>query len=66
MPPSMKLHVHWINLMKNQIIQKCQSFEILKERATRQRTHFVNHLTKTLCSMGSQCLAIGARNMCRK
>jgi hypothetical protein len=27
----MKVHVHWMNLMKNQIIQKCQSLEILKE-----------------------------------
>jgi hypothetical protein len=34
-PPSMKVHVHKMNLMKNQIIQKFQSFEILKERATR-------------------------------
>ncbi len=39
-PPFMKVHVHWINLIKNQIIQKCQSLEILKEKATRQRTHF--------------------------
>jgi hypothetical protein len=42
----MKIHVHWINLMKNQIIQKFQSLEILKEKVTRQRTHFFNHLTK--------------------
>jgi len=35
MPPSMKVHVHWMNLMKNQIIQKLQSFEILKEKVTR-------------------------------
>jgi hypothetical protein len=33
MPPSM-------NLMKNQIKQKFQSLQILKERAKRQRTHF--------------------------
>jgi hypothetical protein len=32
MPPSMKIHVHWMNLMKNQIIQKFQSLEILKKR----------------------------------
>ncbi len=32
MPPSMKVHVHCMNLMKNQIIQKFQSLEILKER----------------------------------
>ncbi len=32
MSPSMKVHVHWVNLMKNQIIQKFQSFEIKKKR----------------------------------
>jgi len=33
MPLSTKAHVHWMNLMKNQIIQKqkFQSLEILKE-----------------------------------
>jgi hypothetical protein len=44
MPLSMKVHVHWMNLMKNQIKQKFQSFEILKEKAIRQRIHFLNHL----------------------
>ncbi len=63
----MKVHVHLMNLMKNQIIQKCQSFEILKERATRQRTFFFNHLTKfKLCSMGSKCLALRIGHMCKK
>jgi len=66
MPPSMKVHVHWMNLMKNQIIQKFQSLEILKERAIRQRTHLKNHLIKKLCSMGSKCLAFNASHMCRK
>jgi hypothetical protein len=66
MPPSMKIHVHWMNLMKNQIIQKFQSLEIWKERATRQRTHFFKHLIKKLCSMGSKCLALDAGHMCRK
>jgi hypothetical protein len=46
MLPFMRVHVHWMNLMKNQIIQKFQNFEILKERVTRQRTHFLNHLIK--------------------
>jgi hypothetical protein len=46
MPLFMKLHVHWINLMKNRIIQNCQSLEILKEKVTTQRIHFLNHLTK--------------------
>jgi hypothetical protein len=40
MPPSLKVHVHWMNLMKNQIIQKIQSFEILKKRGIRQRANF--------------------------
>jgi hypothetical protein len=59
MPLSMKIHVHWMNLMKNQIKQKFQNLEILKEMATRQMTHFLNHLIKKLCSMGSNvCLKI--------
>jgi hypothetical protein len=36
----MKVHVHCMNLMKNQIVQKFQSFEILKERVTRQKLQF--------------------------
>jgi hypothetical protein len=39
----MKIHIHWMNLMKNQIIQKCQSFEILKEMAIKQKIHFYSH-----------------------
>jgi hypothetical protein len=47
MPPSMKVHVHWMKLMKNQIVQKFQSLKILKKKAiARQRTHFLNHLIK--------------------
>jgi hypothetical protein len=66
MPPSMKVHVHWMNLMKNQMIQNFQSLEILKERATRQNTHLQNHLIKKKHSMGSKCLALDASHMCRK
>jgi hypothetical protein len=40
MPPSMKIHVHCMNLMKNQIKQKFQSLEILKERVAKQKTPF--------------------------
>jgi hypothetical protein len=58
----MKVHVHWMNLMKNQIIQKFQSLEILKEKARRQRVHFLNHLIKKN-SMGSKCLALDACHM---
>jgi len=59
----MKVHVHWMNLMKSQIIQNFQNLEILKERATRQMTHFLNHVIKKLCSMVSKCLALDASHM---
>jgi hypothetical protein len=32
--------------MKNQVIQKFQSFEILKERVARQTTHFLKPFDK--------------------
>jgi len=51
----MEVHVHCMNLMKHQIVQKFKSLEILKERVAKKRIHFLNHLTKTLCSMGSKC-----------
>jgi hypothetical protein len=35
-----------MNLMENQIIQKFQSFEILKEGVVKKKIHFINHLTK--------------------
>jgi hypothetical protein len=66
MHPFMEVHVHWMKLMKNKIIQKCQSCEILKERVTRQIIHFFNCLTKKICSMGSKCLALGASHMYKK
>jgi len=46
MPTSMKVHVHWMNLMKNQIIQNFQSLEILKERVARRKTNLKNQLIK--------------------
>jgi hypothetical protein len=49
----MKVHVHWMNLMKNQIIQKFQSLESLNKRAIRHKINFLNHLIKQLCLMGS-------------
>ncbi len=59
----MKVHVHWMNLMKKKIIQNFQSLKILKERATRQRTHLKKNLIKKLCSMGSKCLALDVGHM---
>ncbi len=66
MLPFMRVHVHWMNLMKNQIIQKFQNLKILKETIARQMTHFKNHLIRKLCSMSSKCLALDASHMCRK
>jgi hypothetical protein len=40
-----------------------QTFEILKERVARQRTHFLNHLIKKLCSMGLKCLSLDVSHM---
>jgi len=40
MHPFMEVHVHWMNLIKTKITQKCQSCEILKERVVRQKIHF--------------------------
>jgi hypothetical protein len=54
MPPSMKIHIQWMNLMKNHIKQKIQSNLILEERVARQKTHFKNHLIKTFYSMRSK------------
>jgi hypothetical protein len=65
MPPFMKVHVHWMNLMKNQIIQKFQSLEILKESIASQRAHFKNHLTKKLYLLGSKSLGLGIGHMCK-
>jgi hypothetical protein len=66
MTPSMKVHVHWMNLMKNRIKQEFQNLKILTERVARQRIHFKNHLIKKLCSIGSKCLALNACHMCKK
>jgi hypothetical protein len=41
MSPSMKLHACWVNLLKNQIVQKKLNCKILKERITKQKTHFL-------------------------
>jgi hypothetical protein len=43
--PFMQLHVHYVNLMKKQIICKFQSFEILKQRVVREIIRLLNNLT---------------------
>jgi hypothetical protein len=49
--------------MKNQVIQKFQSLEVLEEKVTRQRIHFINHLIIKNCSMGSKCLVLDVGHM---
>jgi hypothetical protein len=66
MPAFMEVHVHWMNLMKNQIIQKFQSLDILKERVARQRIPFKNHLINKKCSTSSKCLTLDAGHTHRK
>jgi hypothetical protein len=58
--------MHSFCMMKSQIIQKFQSFEILKERAAKQIIHFLNYLTKNIMFNGSKCLALGVGHMCKK
>jgi hypothetical protein len=63
----MKVHVNWMNLMKNQIIQKCQNFENLKERVVKQKIFILfYHLTKKYVQWAKKCLALGVDHMCRK
>jgi hypothetical protein len=66
MPPSMKVYVHWMNLMKNQIKQKNLSLEIFKERVARQRIHSLKYFMKKVCSMGSKKFALDVGHMFRK
>jgi hypothetical protein len=52
-----------MNLMKNQIIQKFQSFE---KKGYKAKDSFFKPFDKKLCSMGSKCLALDAGHMCKK
>jgi hypothetical protein len=66
MPLSMKVHVHYMNLMKNQFIQKFQSLKFWKKRP--QGRGFIS---KTILHfyfilMSSKCLVWGAGHMCMK
>ncbi len=62
----MKVHAHQMNLMKNQMKQKFQIFEILKKKVARQNIDFLNHLMKQLCLMDSKNLALNTNHMCMK
>jgi hypothetical protein len=59
----MKIHVCWMNLIKNQIIKKFQSLNFLKEQIARQMIHLKNYLAKKYCQMGSKFVALSASHM---
>ncbi len=56
-PSSMKVHVHWMNLMKNQMKQTFQNFE---GKGCMVEDSFLKPFDKTLCSMGSKCLTLNS------
>jgi hypothetical protein len=62
----MKIHVHWMNLIKNQIIQKLRSFEILKERATKQKNSFKKPFDKKIMFNGFKMQVTCAGNKLAK
>ncbi len=66
MPPSMKVHVHWMNLMKNQIKQKFQSLEILKEKVARQKTLLKTFHRKIVFDAFKMSLSLDVGHMCMK
>ncbi len=49
MPLSMKIYVHYINLMKTKSYKNFKVFETLKGRVIRKRIHAFDNLTKKLC-----------------
>jgi hypothetical protein len=64
-PPSMKIHVHWMNLMKNQIKQKFHGLEILKERL-QGKVFIFRPFHKKIMFKGLKCLVLDVGHMCRK
>ncbi len=58
----MKILVHWVNLMKNQILQKFQSLEILEERATRPRIFFKKPFGKNIMFNGFKMFSFKCRS----
>jgi len=60
--PSMQVHVHWVNLMKKQIISKLQKLEILNQKAIKEFFLFC-HLVNCLYSFSSKFIALGANHM---
>jgi len=66
MPFSMKVYVHYMNLMKTKLYKNFKVFKLWRKGLQRKRIIFKNHLSKKLCSRGSKCLVWGACHMCKK
>jgi hypothetical protein len=50
----------------DELDEKPNYTKISKERTARKMTHYLNHLTKQLCSMDSKCLVLNVNHMCKK
>jgi hypothetical protein len=61
----MKIHVHWMNLMKNQIIHNFKGLNFFKKGLQDKGLNF-KPFNKKICSMGSKCLALNVDHTCRK
>jgi len=65
MSPSMKVHVHWVNLMKKSNHTKILKSWNFERKGYKTKDSFFNHLAKK-SSMGSKCSTLGVGHMCRK
>jgi len=63
MSPSMKVHVHQVNPMKNKSFSKSWNPE---GKGCKAKDSFFDHLGKKKHLMGSKCLTLGVGHMCRK
>jgi hypothetical protein len=64
MPAFIKVHVHWMNLIKNHTkISNCWNFD---GKGYKANDSFFKPFDKKICSMGSKCLALDVGHMCKK
>jgi hypothetical protein len=63
MPHFMKVHVHWMNLMKNQIIQECQSLE---GRGYKAKDSFKKLFDQKIMFNGFKIFNFRFRSLCKK
>jgi len=66
MPPSIKIHVHWMNLKKKPNHTKISKSWNFGGKGCKVKDSFFKPFDKKLCSMGSKCLALSVIHMCKK